>query len=110
MYMIPEPNTSLMMYENRELDFVETPSSLPTKEVRRLSKRPDFHNKTLHGITYFGFNTQKKPFDDVRVRKAFAMSFYREYLPKIFQGGEQAPQVLHQPGVICPQPQYRLGI
>lgn len=109
MYMIPEPNTSLIMYENNELDFVETASSLPVKEVRRLRGRQDFHQKTLHGISYFGFNTTKKPFDDVRVRKAFIHAFDRSFIPKLFQGGEQAIHSWISPGLFAHNPQIGLG-
>lgn len=109
MVMIPEPNTSLIMYENNELDFVETTSSLPTKEVRRLKGRPDFHQKTLHAISYFGFNTQKAPFNDVRVRKAFIQSFDRSYVPKLFQGGEQPIRSWISPGLVAHNPQIGLG-
>ncbi len=104
MYMIPEPNTSLIMYENNELDFVETPSSLPVKEVRRLKNRPDYHQKTLNGISYMGFNTRKKPFDDIRVRKAFIHAFDRQYIPKLFQGGEQIIQSWITPGLTAYNP------
>ncbi len=109
MYMIPEPNTSLIMYENNELDFVETASSLPTKEVRRLRHRPDFHQMTLHGISYFGFNTQKKPFNNVLVRKAFIESFDRTYIPKLFQGGEAPIRSWISPGLFAYNPKVGLG-
>jgi len=100
MLMIPEPNTSLMMYENNELDFIETSSSLPSKEVRRLRHRPDYHYQTLHGISYIGFNTQKPPFNDVRVRQAFIHAFDRTYIPKLFQSGEAPIASWISPGLV----------
>lgn len=108
MFMIPEPNTSLILYENNELDFVETSSSLPTKEVRRLKHRSDFRNQTLHAISYFGFNTQKPPFNDVRVRKAFAHAFDREFIPKLFQGGEKPIRSWISPGLFAYNPEIGL--
>lgn len=88
MLMIPEPNTSLMMYENKELDFVETTSSLPSKEVRRLKTRPDFHALTLHGMRYVGMNTEKGPLKDPRVRQALALATDKTYFPQLFKSGE----------------------
>lgn len=88
MVMIPEPNTSLMMYESGELDFVETSSSLPVKEVRRLNQRSDFHQNGLMGISYVGFNVTKPPFNNPLVRQAFAESVDKSAFPKIFQSGQ----------------------
>jgi oligopeptide transport system substrate-binding protein len=88
MLMIPEPNTSYLMYENHELDFVESPSSMPVKEIRRLKHRPDYHQLALNGISYLGFNTQSGPLQNVQLRQALAMSFDRSFIPKLFQGGE----------------------
>lgn len=108
MLMIPEPNTSLIMYENNELDFVETTSSLPSKEVRRLKGRPDFYARTLHGITYIGFNTQKPPLNDVRVRKALIQAFDRTFIPKLFQSGERPIASWITPGLFGYNPQIGL--
>jgi len=109
MFMIPEPNTSLIMYENNELDFAETASSLPAKEVRRLRGRKDYHFKTLHGISYFGYNTQKPPFNDVRVRQAFSHAFDRTYIPKLFQSGEAPITSWISPGLFAYNPNIGLG-
>lgn len=109
MFMIPEPNTSLIMYENNELDFVETVSSLPVKEVRRLKGRPDFHQNTLHAISYFGFNTRKKPFDNPLVRKAFIAAFDRTYIPKLFQGGETPITSWITPGLFAYNPEIGIA-
>jgi oligopeptide transport system substrate-binding protein len=86
MMMITEPNTSLIMYENNELDFVETSSSLPSKEVRRIKARPEYQRMTLHGINYIGFNA----------------------FPKVFQSGETPIMSWITPGLIGYNP--KLGI
>ncbi|MEZ4574886.1 MAG: peptide ABC transporter substrate-binding protein [Vampirovibrionales bacterium] len=109
MLMIPEPNTSLMMYESNELDFVETESSLPIKEVRRLKGRPDFHQNPLYAIAYTGFNTQKPPFDDARVRRAFTQSIDKSWFNRIFQGGQQAFGGFIAPGLFGYNPHAGLS-
>lgn len=110
MLMIPDPNTSLMMYEGGELDFVETASSLPVKEVRCLKGRPDYHHMTLHGISYLGFNTQKPPFNDVRVRRAFIQALDRSWVPQIFQSGEQPLTGWITPGMVGYDPNAGLAL
>lgn len=100
MLMIPEPATSLRMYENGELDFVETASSIPVKEVRRIKNRKDYHSMTLHGLSYFGFNTQKPPVNNIKVRQALAMAFDRTMIPRILQSGERPWQTWISPGLL----------
>ena len=101
MLMIPEPSTSLRMYENGELDFVETASSIPVKEVRRIRNRSDYHFMTLHGLSYFGFNTQKPPVNNLNVRKALAMALDREMMPRMLQSGERPWKTWISPGLIA---------
>ena len=52
-------------------------------------KRPDFQNAPYLGTYYYIFNHTKPPFNDVRARKAFAMSVDRkELVEKVTKGGE----------------------
>jgi oligopeptide transport system substrate-binding protein len=76
------------MYENGDLDFIETTSSIPAFDVRRLRKRPDAHTQILHRINYFGFNVDKPPFDNPKVRQAFAYALDRTYYPRLLQSGQ----------------------
>jgi oligopeptide transport system substrate-binding protein len=99
MLMIAEPSTSLMMYESGELDFAETASSLPIKEVRRLKGRKDFHFLSLHGIAYIGFNITKPPINNPLIRKALALAIDKNYFPKLFQSGETPISNYISPGL-----------
>lgn len=89
MYMVNDANTSVVMYENGELDFIETTTSIPSFDVRRLRKSPDCHTGILHRINYFGFNTTKPPFDNPKVRQAFAYALDRNYYPELMQSGQK---------------------
>lgn len=99
MYMINDANTSVVMYENGELDFVETTTSIPAFDVRRLRKSPDCHTSLLHRINYFGFNTRKKPFDNPKVRQAFAYALDRSYYPRLMQSGQKPIASWISPGL-----------
>jgi oligopeptide transport system substrate-binding protein len=99
MLMINDANTSVVMYENGELDYIETPSSIPSFDVRRLQNRPDYHKGLMYALYYLGFNTRLKPFDDVRVRKAFAMAVDRRIFPQLLQSGQRPLAGLIPPGM-----------
>ncbi len=52
------------------------------------------------GVYFFRFNVQRKPFDDVRVRRALALSIDRESLVRnVTRGGEQPAYQLVPPGL-----------
>jgi oligopeptide transport system substrate-binding protein len=53
------------------------------------------------GVYFYRFNTKRKPFDDVRVRRALAMSIDRETLvQKVTLGGEQPAYHLVPPNLV----------
>ncbi len=108
MLMIGDSNTSVVMYENNDLDYIETTSSIPSFDVRRLRKLPEARIQTLHRIDYLGFNTQKPPFNDVNVRRAFAMSLDRTYYPRLLQSGQKPIASWISPGMPGYNP--RIGI
>lgn len=84
MFMIEEKTTALSLYERGSLDIVD----LPPQAIEKYSKSPEYENFPFLRIYYYGFNVTKKPFDDVRVRKAFASAIDRSAFPKILKGGE----------------------
>lgn len=88
MFMVPEASTAFALYENNELDFVDN-RSFATPDVERYRKSPEYKNFPLLRAYYLAFNVSKKPFDDVRIRKAFAQSVDRTVFPKILRRGER---------------------
>lgn len=99
MLMVNDANTSVVMYENGELDFIETTTSIPSFDVRRLRKLPDAYTANLHRLNYFGFNVTKPPFDDPRVRQAFALALDRSFYPKLMQSGQKPIASWISPGL-----------
>ncbi len=105
MLMVNDANTSVVMYENGELDFIETTTSIPAFDVRRLQNSPETKTRILHRINYFGFNTEKPPMNDPRVRKAFALALDRSFYPKLMQSGQKPLASWITPGLVGYDPE-----
>ena len=94
-YMVGEASTALVLFEQGILDLVR----LPPLEIRRYRDRPSYRHKAALRGYYYGFNTRLAPFDDARVRRAFAMAIDRDAFPKLLQGGELPAAYWIPPGM-----------
>jgi len=107
MLMINEKTTALALYEQGRLDFLDN-HSIPIFEKPRLAERQGFRRvRQLRGY-YYGFATDRRPFDDVRVRRAFALAIDRSVFPKILHGGEEPATSWIPPEMLAHNP--RIGL
>jgi len=63
-----------------------------SNDLKRLQANPklnlsDKGYEGIGGLNWLAFNTEKKPFDDVRVRKAIAHSMDKKFIHKALMGG-----------------------
>lgn len=75
--MVESETTELAMFEADQIDIAENP---PIEEVARLLQEGKAQIFPDLSVYYYMFNVEKKPFDDPRVRKAFAMAIDRQAL------------------------------
>ena len=72
---------------------------VPNQLLDELKKRPDFHADPFLGIYFLRFNCTRPPFNDPRVRRAFALVIDKQLLvDKITRAGEKPATSLTPPG------------
>ena len=92
--------TRLNMVEANQVDMIVEP---PVVEHDRLTREGLLKVSPTLGVYYYVFNTQKAPFDNVNVRKAFAQSINREKLvTNVIKGGKKPAYSWVAPGLINP--------
>ncbi|KAB2328639.1 glutathione ABC transporter substrate-binding protein [Cytobacillus depressus] len=69
--IVPEETTRISMIETGEAHIAE-PLSVTMKETVDASTRMEVYRSEGFGTEYIGFNVEKKPFNDVRFRKAIS--------------------------------------
>ena len=84
-YMINEYSTALNLFESGKLDFQ---MSLPSRELAKLRSKPGYRQTPIFSIYYYGFNTRKAPFNNVKVRRAFAQAIDRKQITDLISGGQ----------------------
>lgn len=97
---ISAANTAFNFYASGEADLMMDKGLAPPTLLDELKKRPDFHAAPFLGTYFLRFNATKPPFDDPRVRKAFAMVIDKEAITsKITRAGETPASGFVPPGV-----------
>ncbi|HMM19821.1 MAG TPA: peptide ABC transporter substrate-binding protein [Selenomonadales bacterium] len=80
--------TAVSMFETNQIDISNVPP--PSGELERLQKENKAKIFPLIGTYFYIFNTQKAPFDNVKVRKAFQLAIDRSAIvTNITKGGQQ---------------------
>lgn len=85
--IIPDPTTAVQALLKGEVDYLHMRP--PLAEVPKLQKTPGINVmiRPTPSRYYIGFNLEKAPFNDIRVRRAIAMAINRtEIVRKAYQG------------------------
>jgi oligopeptide transport system substrate-binding protein len=87
---IEDQNVVYDKFKAGEIDYVPD-DSISTPKIDEIRLRKDYHHLAGSSIYYFIFNVTRKPFDDVRVRKALSMAVNRqELVDKVLKAGDVA--------------------
>lgn len=97
---IGSATTALNLFQTGVADIVWDKDLVPVELLDILLKRPDFHSYTILGTYFIRCNTTRKPFNDVRVRKALWLAIDRERITKkIMKAGEVPAFQFTPPGI-----------
>lgn len=92
-------NANFNLYMSGVLDWADA-SAVPLFVVPELKQRPDFHVAPYFNTYFYRFNVTRKPFDDVRVRKAFYLAMDPTAITDyVLRGGQQPAHSLVPPGL-----------
>ena len=96
---VQDPATALKMYQTGELDIMGT-YNFPTDQIPTVSSNADFKQVNQFFVAYIGFNNAKAPFNDVRVRQAFAKAVDKATLiNKVLEGAVVQADTIIPPGM-----------
>ena len=86
----PNPEDALSAYRDGQVDAV-TNAPFEPLALKLLAPYKDFRRSTFGALTYYVFNVNREPFDDVRVREALALAIDRERISRVDLGGATEP-------------------
>lgn len=98
MFMITNESTALLQWEAGKLDIIET--NVPLPDIPRLKKQGKLQVEPYLGVYYVAVQNEKKPFDDVRVRKALSLAVNRQQITDaILRSGQPPARAFIPPGI-----------
>lgn len=91
--VVSDSQTQMVMYDNGEVDQIAATPAEYTEANKPGGKRHDeLIRMPVDSTYYFGFFCDKAPFDEEKVRQAFAHAIDRDVLSQAILGGMYAPQ------------------
>jgi oligopeptide transport system substrate-binding protein len=87
-----DSETAYQLYQTGELDIMGSQQNpVPSAHIAELQGQPDFKSAAALATRYIGFNNLKAPFDDVDVRRAFALAVDKQTLANQVLAGAVVP-------------------
>ncbi len=86
--------STLIAYNNGDVDFTE---NISPEAIAQYTGTDEYVASPKIGLTFYDFNCNKAPFDDARVRKAFAMAINRQEILDYIMESPEKPAYAYVP-------------
>lgn len=86
--LMEDSNAAYSAYQTGEIQMIR---DVPTEEIPALKDSPEFHLEPRMATSYTIFNTQKEPFNNVKVRRALTLAVDRGYIADTLMMGTANP-------------------
>ncbi|MBY0054205.1 peptide ABC transporter substrate-binding protein [Brevibacillus agri] len=110
--MVEDENTELSMFDNGDLDWAGAPTSaLPTDAIPALKESGKMQTRAIAGTYLYKFNTEKRPFNNAKIRKAFAYAIDRKtIIDNVTQANQEPAMGLVPPTMaVATSPYFKDG-
>ncbi|MGV2719989.1 UNVERIFIED_CONTAM: ABC transporter substrate-binding protein, partial [Klebsiella pneumoniae] len=84
--MVNDATTSYQMYKTGKLDLID---SLPTDVIEQEKGKEEYKTTADFGVYTYTFNTEAEPFNNAKIRRAFALAIDREAITQNITKGDQ---------------------
>ena len=109
--MYGDSNTEFNSFKTDKLDWAGAPTgTIPLPQLQKLRKEndPELQTKDTANTYYYIFNETKKPFNNVKVRKALSMAIDRQLLvDRVASGGQKPAFGFVPPSIIGEKKSFR---
>ncbi|CAM5780473.1 peptide ABC transporter substrate-binding protein [Brevibacillus borstelensis] len=108
--MVDDENTELSMFDNGDLDWAGAPlSALPTDAIPALKESGKMQVHAIAGTYLYKFNTEQAPFNNAKIRKAFAYAIDRQSIvDNVTQANQQPAMGLVPPTMaVASEPYFK---
>ncbi|WP_188456656.1 peptide ABC transporter substrate-binding protein [Virgibacillus oceani] len=97
--MVNDTNTEYQMFESDELDMTEIPSDM----AEQLINGDNVIVEDQAGLYFYRFNVEKEPFQNAKIRKAFALAVnQQDIVDFVTKNKEEAAKGFVSPGFVGP--------
>lgn len=104
--IVNEDTTAISLFETDKVQLIRR---IPPLELQRFKNKSDYVNSPYLRGYYYGFNVNKPPFDNPKVRQAFSYAIDRGQIVTILKGG-QIPATSWVPkGMFGYEPEVGIG-
>jgi len=89
---VQDSETAYQLYRTGDLDIMGSQQNpVPSARIPEVNSSPDFHNVASFAVRFVGFNNKIPPFDNVNVRRAFALAVDKVTLAEKVLNGAVGP-------------------